>query len=114
MNTLQQGTVLHGKSREYKIEKVLGQGSFGITYLATTKVQVQESLGSLQAEMKVAIKEFFMKDLNGRNGTAVTSVSTGGKEGLYEKYKAKFVNESKNLSKLSHPNIVKVDRKSVV
>ena len=108
MNTLQQGTVLHGKSREYKIEKVLGQGSFGITYLATTKVQVQESLGSLQAEMKVAVKEFFMKDLNGREGTRVTSISTGGKEGLYEKYKSKFIKESQNLSKLRHPNIVKV------
>ena len=108
MNTLQQGTVLHGKSREYKIEKVLGQGSFGITYLATTKVQVQESLGSLQAEMKVAVKEFFMKDLNGREGTRVTSFSSGGKEGLCEKYKAKFIKESQNLSKLQHPGIVKV------
>ena len=108
MNTLQEGTVLHGKSREYKIEKVLGQGSFGITYLATTKVQVQESLGSLQAEMKVAVKEFFMKDLNGREGTRVTSVSSGGKEGLCEKYKAKFIKESQNLSKLQHPGIVKV------
>ena len=108
MNTLQQGMVLHGKSREYKIEKVLGQGSFGITYLATTKVQVQESLGSLQAEMKVAVKEFFMKDLNGREGTRVTSFSSGGKEGLCEKYKAKFIKESQNLSKLQHPGIVKV------
>ena len=108
MNTLQQGMVLHGKSREYKIEKVLGQGSFGITYLATTKVQVQESLGSLQAEMKVAVKEFFMKDLNGREGTRVTSFSSGGKEGLCEKYKSKFIKESQNLSKLKHPNIVKV------
>ncbi len=108
MNTLQHGTVLYGKSREYKIEKVLGQGSFGITYLATTKVQVQESLGSLQAEMKVAVKEFFMKDLNGREGTRVTSISSGGKEGLCEKYKAKFIKESQNLSKLQHPGIVKV------
>ncbi len=108
MNSLKVGTVLHGKSREYKIEKVLGQGSFGITYLATTKVQVQESLGSLQAEMKVAVKEFFMKDLNGREGTRVTSISSGGKEGLCEKYKAKFIKESQNLSKLQHPGIVKV------
>ncbi|MBR3831335.1 MAG: protein kinase, partial [Muribaculaceae bacterium] len=108
MNTLQQGTVLHGKSREYKIEKVLGQGSFGITYLANTKVQVQGELGTFEAETKVAIKEFFMKDLNGREGTRVTSVSSGGKEGLCEKYKAKFIKESQNLSKLQHPGIVKV------
>ena len=108
MNTLQQGTVLHGKSREYKIEKVLGQGSFGITYLATTKATVQGELGTFEAETKVAIKEFFMKDLNGREGTRVTSVSTGGKEGLCEKYKAKFIKESQNLSKLQHPGIVKV------
>ncbi|MBR3938826.1 MAG: SUMF1/EgtB/PvdO family nonheme iron enzyme [Bacteroidales bacterium] len=108
MNTLQQGMVLHGKSREYKIEKVLGQGSFGITYLATTKLKVQGELGTFEVDTKVAVKEFFMKDLNGREGTRVTSISTGGKEGLYEKYKSKFIKESQNLSKLQHPGIVKV------
>ena len=108
MNSLSIGTILHGGANTYTIEKVLGQGSFGITYLANTTIKVQGPLGMLETEMKVAIKEFFMKDLNGRNGTMVTSVSSGSKEGLYEKYKGKFINESKNLSKLSHPNIVKV------
>ena len=108
MNTLQQGTVLHGSANTYTIEKELGQGSFGITYLANTKVKVQGPLGMLETEMKVAIKEFFMKDLNGREGTRVTSFSSGGKEGLCEKYKAKFIKESQNLSKLQHPGIVKV------
>ena len=108
MNSLSIGTVLHGGANTYTIEKVLGQGSFGITYLANTTIKVQGPLGMLETEMKVAIKEFFMKDLNGRNGTMVTSVSSGSKEGLCEKYKGKFINESKNLSKLSHPNIVKV------
>ena len=37
----------------YRIEKVLGQGGFGITYSG-----YQTNL-----EAKVAIKEFFMKDL---------------------------------------------------
>jgi serine/threonine protein kinase len=48
---LKKGTLLQGG--KYRIEGVLGQGGFGITYLA-----VQSGLNR-----KVAIKEFFMKDL---------------------------------------------------
>ena len=33
-NTLAAGTLLQGKTYRYEIRKVLGQGSFGITYLA--------------------------------------------------------------------------------
>ena len=35
---LKQNTILYGKSHTYTIEKILGQGSFGITYLAMTQV----------------------------------------------------------------------------
>ena len=35
MNSLSIGTVLHSGANTYTIEKELGQGSFGITYLAT-------------------------------------------------------------------------------
>ena len=38
VNALPKGTVLHGKSYNYVIQKALGQGSFGITYLASAKV----------------------------------------------------------------------------
>ena len=48
---LKNGTLLQGG--KYKIEKVLGQGGFGITYLAT----------QINLNRKVAIKEFFMKDM---------------------------------------------------
>lgn len=48
---LKKGTLLQGG--KYKIEKVLGQGGFGITYLAT----------QINLNRKVAIKEFFMKDM---------------------------------------------------
>ena len=102
-NTLTQGTTLHGKSYSYCIEKVLGQGSFGITYLASVKMQ--GALGSIDAKVKVAIKEVFMREINGREGTTVTS---GSKGGLFADYRKKFVRDATNLSKLQHPNIIKV------
>ena len=104
-NTLLPGTLLQGKSYTYTIQKVLGQGTFGITYLATTKVKVAGALGALETTMQVAIKEFFMRDINGRTENTVT---TGSQGGLYANYKKKFAHEAENLSKLDHPNIVKV------
>lgn len=104
-NTLSYGSVLHSNQYNYIIEKVLGQGTFGITYLA--KVSLQGQLGQLDSNVLVTIKEFFMKEINGREGTSVTASSTG-KGGLFYDYKQKFAREAKNLSKLKHPNIVNV------
>ena len=53
---LKNGTLLQGG--KYKIEKKLGQGSFGITYLAI--IQIIGVFGATQTETKVAVKEFFM------------------------------------------------------
>lgn len=91
---LPQGTTLHGTSCSYTIIKMLGQGTFGITYLAST------SYGE-----SVAVKEFFMREINGRNGSSVTS---GNKKGMVDYYRKKFVREAGNLSKLHHPNIISV------
>lgn len=104
-HALQPGTRLRGAENEYVIEKVLGSGSFGITYLATTLVEFSGSLGKISTTVKVAIKEFFMEDHNGRSGTAVTYSGAGE---LYSKYRTKFEKEATNLSLLKHPNIVKV------
>lgn len=101
--TLSKGCLLKGKSYDYYIEGVLGQGSFGITYLASARMSGE--LGSLNTGTRVAIKEFFMRDINGRDGTSVTS---GSKHGIYKDYKRKFKREALNLSKLNHPDIVKV------
>lgn len=94
MQQLTHGTLLHGGT--YKIEKVLGQGSFGITYLAEhTKLA-----------KKVAIKEFFMKELNSRSEDgSITGMSDGS---LSQSYCQKFQKEAVNLSRLDHPNIVRV------
>lgn len=104
-NTLPQGYVLKSKLYNYRIEKVLGQGTFGITYLA--RIELQGELGNLESSIHVTIKEFFMKEISGREGTSVTS-SASSKCGLFYEYKEKFAREAKNLSKLKHPNIVNV------
>ena len=92
MQHLQPNTTLQGG--KYRIERVLGQGGFGITYLA-----VQTSL-----ERNVAIKEFFMKDFCSRDNTMLTTGSTK----LVEQCRKKFVKEARNLARLSHPNIIGV------
>lgn len=94
MQQLTQGTLLHGGI--YKIEKVLGQGSFGITYLAEhTKLA-----------KKVAIKEFFMKELNSRSEDgSITGMSDGS---LSQSYCQKFQKEADNLSRLDNQNIIRV------
>ena len=97
------GTRLQGHSYAYEIERVLGQGSFGITYRA--RLCLSGELGELASSVTVAVKEFFMKDINGREGTSVTS---GSNSGVYSDYKAKFKREAVNLSRMKHPGIVKV------
>lgn len=99
------GTILHGEAYDYKIMNVLGQGTFGITYKA--KVDMKGALGRLDSNMYVAVKEFFMKEVNGRENSSVTSGSTSN-GGLFYYYRDKFEREARNLSTLSHPNIVKV------
>ena len=92
MQHLQPNTTLQGG--KYRIERVLGQGGFGITYLA-----VQTTL-----ERNVAIKEFFMKDFCSRDNTLLTT----GNAKIVEQCRKKFVKEARNLARLSHPNIIGV------
>ena len=100
-NSLPPGTLLRGVTYSYKIIKVLGQGTFGITYLATVRSDGGFDLDGTQ----VAIKEFFMSDINGRDTFTVTS---SNRDGLFDKYKRKFVKEAQNLERLKHKNIIHV------
>jgi serine/threonine protein kinase len=91
------GATLHNGT--YRIDKVLGQGGFGITYLAT----------DLSLDRLVAVKEFFPKDFCDRNATtSQVSLGTSGSEELVSKMKIKFLKEAKNIAKLSHPGIIKI------
>ena len=102
-DALREGTMLQGRAYRYRVERMLRQGSFGITYLA--RVELAGGLGRIDSNTFVAIKEFFMCDINGRQENTVT---TGSQGGLYANYKRKFAREAENLSRINHPHIVKV------
>lgn len=100
---LHPGTVIHGTHNDYRIERVLGQGSFGITYVAN--VRLKGRLGAIESTAMVAIKEFFLRDVSSRNGLRVFSVSDST---LCSDYRRDFLREAQNLSRLDNDHIVKV------
>ena len=94
---LKPGAMLQGG--KYKIEKILGQGGFGITYLA-----VQTGLNR-----KVAIKEFFMKEHCNRNTTTSgVSIGSEGSADIVKRYREKFVKEAQLIAGVEHKNIVRI------
>ena len=94
---LSKGTLL--RNGKYRIENVLGQGGFGITYLARQEI----------LEREVCIKEFFMRDFCNRSETnsSVTLGTTANKE-LMERYLNKFIKEARTIAALEHPNIIHI------
>ena len=89
-------TLQNGK---YEIIRTLGQGGFGITYLAE----------QVALKKKVAIKEFFMKDCCERDdGTGSVRVGTGSQRNLVKKFRGKFIREAQMIAGLDHPGIVQV------
>ena len=89
----------HLQGGKYRIEKVLGQGGFGITYLAT-----QDLL-----DRKVCIKEFFYKEYCERDeATSHVSLGTQSNHEIVERFLNKFLKEARTISQLEHPNIIKI------
>lgn len=94
---LSDGTTLQGG--KYRIERFLGQGGFGITYLA-----YESGL-----KRQVVIKEFFIKDFCYRdsNTSQVTVSSEGGRQAV-DHFRKKFIREAQTIAGLEHPHIIPI------
>ena len=94
---LPSGAILQGG--RYQIERELGHGGFGFTYLATQK----------GLNRKVAIKEFFMRDYCERDAnTSQVSLGTSGSREMIERFRRKFIKEAQNIAMLNHANIIRI------
>jgi len=86
---------------DYRLERVLGHGGFGITYLAV----------DLSLDQKVAIKEYYPREFAVRDSTK-TIHATGNAEDRdnFSWGRDRFREEAKTLARFSHTNVVAVRR----
>ncbi|HTT13391.1 MAG TPA: serine/threonine-protein kinase [Burkholderiaceae bacterium] len=95
-NTLPLGTRLD----EFEIIGLVGEGGFGIVYLARDHV----------LDRNVAIKEYMPSALAARSGTATVVVRSAQFEELFQTGLRSFINEARLLARFDHPSLVKVFR----
>ena len=94
---LPSGAALQGG--KYRIIRTLGQGGFGITYLA-------EQTG---LDMKVAVKEFFLKGSCQRDAsTSRVSVPVTDNKEIVLKCLKKFKSEARKIASLNNDHIVSI------
>lgn len=95
--SLQSGTELVG---DYRIDRVLGAGGFGITYLAD----------ELALDRRVTIKEYFPSDFAARSDGSDAVPKSQDCLGDYRWGLDRFIEEAQTLARFDHPNIVRVYR----
>jgi serine/threonine protein kinase len=86
---------------EFKLEKVLGQGGFGITYLALDMNLMQH----------VAIKEYYPREFANRDSTfTIHAVGNSEDKDTFAWGLKRFLDEARVLAQLSHPNVISIKR----
>lgn len=94
---LKTGTYL--QNGKYRVISTLGQGGFGITYLAE----------QVMAKRNVCIKEFFPKEYYNRDSDSMhISLGSEGNAEMMNAYKKKFIKEAQTIANLNHPNIIRI------
>ena len=85
---------------EYRIDAVLGQGGFGVTYLAT----------DVHLNAKVAIKEYLPADFAQRASDRSVAPRWPEDRAVYQDGLDNFLVEARTLATFRHPNIMRVAR----
>ncbi len=92
--------VLLPRENDYRIDGLLGEGGFGVTYLAS----------DLALKARVAIKEYFPRPHAYREQDTVTIASSNGQEENFQWGLQRFREEMQTLAGFQHPHIVGVKR----
>ena len=82
----------------YRIQRVLGQGAFGITYLAQ----------DINLDRLVAIKEYMPGQMAMRNADLTIQPQSDEHGEDFKWGLTRFVDEARTLTKFEHPNLVRV------
>src|SRR6202171_1111841 len=86
--------------QEYRVQRLLGVGGFGLTYLG-----LDENLN-----LRVALKEYMPGELASRTADQSIAPTSGDTAESFRWGKRRFLDESRTLASFRHPNIVRVMR----
>ena len=86
--------------QEYRVEKLLGVGGFGLTYLAL----------DANLNLRVALKEYLPGDIALRGADQSITPTSAETAADFDWGKRRFLDESRTLASFRHPNIVRVMR----